>query len=134
MEEDQSEVELQVGIRSNTDESSSLTGWHAPGSHQTHRTWGPTRPQTAATGSPPPTPAAPGAVSCPNKPATPKQNKTYGGKSRRPRGSPAACPPPPSAALSLRPFSGSPEKGAGRGGAGAGKHRDGNVKSLTNSS
>lgn len=76
-----------------------------------------THPATnRVTGSPPPTPAAPGAVSCPNQPATPKQNKTYGGKYRRPRGSPAACPPPPSAALSLRPSSGSPEKGAGRGG------------------
>ena len=135
MEEDQSEVELQVGIRRNTNESSSLTGWRAPGSHQTHRTWGPTRPQTAAQGRhhlPPPPPGP-----FPAQTNQPPQNKT-----KPTGGSPAVpvAPRPPARPLRAPlchfvPPAGAPKRGRGGGAAaGAGKHRDGNVKSLTNSS
>lgn len=123
MEEDQSEVELQVRIRRNADESSSLTGWRAPGSHQTHPHLG-THPATnRGTGSPlPPPPRG----RFPAKPTShPKTKQNLRGKYRRPL-APRRLPPPPSAALSLRPSSRSPEAGE----AGAGEHRDGNVKSL----
>ena len=119
-EEDQSQVELQVGFRRNTDERSSLNGWRAHGSHQRHRTWGPT---------PPPRPPEPFPTQ--TNPATPKQNTTYRVESRRPGDARAALPPPPSAARSLRPPAGAPKRGRG---AGARKYRDGNVKTLTNSS
>ena len=132
MEEDQSEVELQVGIRRNTDESSSLTGWRPRLSPDAPHLG--THPATnRGTGSPPLTPAAPEAVSCPTN--QPPQNKT-----KPTRGSPAVpmAPRPPARPLRapLRHFAppaGTPKRGRGRG-AGAGKRRDENVKSLTNSS
>ena len=115
MEEDQSEVELQVGIRRNTNESSSLTGWRAPGSHQTHRTWGPTRPQTAAQGRhhlPPPPPGP-----FPAQTNQPPQNKT-----KPTGGSPAVpvAPRPPARPLRAPlchfvPPAGAPKRGRGGG-------------------
>lgn len=93
-EENQSEVHLQVGLGRQRAESSTLSGWRYPPTH-THPHHS---PQAAAPGHParrkprrrfpPPSPAAPSAVSYQNKPSLPKTKQNLLGEPRCPGDSP----------------------------------------------
>lgn len=94
-EENQSEVHLQVGLGRQLVESSTLSGWRYPPTVTPHHHLS---PQAAAPGDParrkprrrfpPPSPAAPSAVSYQNKPSLPKTKQNLLGEPRRPGDSP----------------------------------------------
>lgn len=104
----------------------------APGSHRRQRQLGSLPAANRRAESPPPPPRRPPtAVSHPNKPDHPKTKQTPPGASPTVPVT-SRLPTRPRARLGhFAPRAGAPKRGRGTG---ARKHRDGNVKSLTNSS